>query len=86
MGNGRAALGAEESVDLVSGGGRAGPRLDGAVDGQLVFGDDGDESWAELSQRFCPCKLQQDVSKGVVSAYSRLSRSGVGSHRSDHSR
>jgi hypothetical protein len=44
VGNGRAAVGAEESVDLVSGGGRAGPRLDGAVDGQLVLGDDGDES------------------------------------------
>lgn len=46
MGDGRAALGAEESVDLVSGGGRARPRLDGAVDGQLVFRDDGDESWS----------------------------------------
>lgn len=64
MGNGRAAVRAEESVDLVSGVGRAGPSLDGAVDGQLVLGDDGDESWAELSQQFCPCKFQQDVSSG----------------------
>lgn len=45
MGDGRAALGAEDSVDGVSGGGRAGPLLDGAVDGQRGLGDDGDESW-----------------------------------------
>lgn len=64
MGNGRAALGAEDSVDLVSGVGRAGPRLDGAVDGQLGLGDDSDESWAELNQRFCPCTLQHEVSSG----------------------
>lgn len=48
VGDGRAALGAEESVDGVSGGGRAGPLLDGAVDGQRGFGDDGDESWPEI--------------------------------------
>lgn len=64
MGNGRAALGAEESVDFVSGGGRAGPRLDGAVDGQLVFGDDGDESWPGLSQQFCPLNLNTLFPKG----------------------
>lgn len=45
VGDGRAALGAEESVDIVSRVGLAGPLLDGAVDGQLVPGDDGDESW-----------------------------------------
>lgn len=45
VGDGRAALGAEEAVDDVTG--RAlGARvlLDGAVDGELVLGDDGDES------------------------------------------
>lgn len=45
VGNGRAALGAEESVDGVSRSGRAGPLLDGAVDGEGGFGDDGDEGW-----------------------------------------
>lgn len=44
VGDGRAALGAEDSVDGISGVGLAGPCLDGAVDGQLVFGNDGDES------------------------------------------
>lgn len=44
VGDGRAALGAEEAVDGVSGGGGAGPLLDGAVDGEGGLGDDGDES------------------------------------------
>jgi hypothetical protein len=44
VGNGRAALGAEEAMDGVSGGGGAGPLLDGTVDGEGGLGDDGDES------------------------------------------
>lgn len=44
MGDGRSALGAEESVDGVSRGGGAGPLLDGTVDGEGGLGDDDDES------------------------------------------
>lgn len=44
VGDGRSALGAEESVDGVSRGGGAGPLLDGAVDGERGLGDDDDES------------------------------------------
>lgn len=43
VGNGRAALGAEETVDRVAGSTVAGVLFDGAVDGQDIFGDDGDE-------------------------------------------
>lgn len=44
VGDGRSALGAEESVDGVSRGGGAGPLLDGTVDGERGLGDDDDES------------------------------------------
>jgi len=43
VGNGRAALGAEETMDIVAGRALAGPLLDGAVDGELVLGDNGNE-------------------------------------------
>jgi hypothetical protein len=38
-----AALAAEETVDGLARGAGAGPLLDGAVDGELVLGDDGNE-------------------------------------------
>jgi hypothetical protein len=44
VGDGRSALGAEETVDGLAGRSHAAPLLDGAVDGELVFRDDGDES------------------------------------------
>lgn len=44
VGDGRSALGAEESVDCVSRGGGAGPLLDGTVDGERGLGDDDNES------------------------------------------
>lgn len=40
----RATLGAEDAVDSVAGGTLTSPALGGAIDGQLVLGDDGDES------------------------------------------
>lgn len=43
MGNGRAAVGAEEAVDSLARGSGAGPLLDWAVDGKLVLGDDDNE-------------------------------------------
>lgn len=43
MRNGRTALGAEDPVDGFARRAFAGPFLGGAVDGELVFGDDGDE-------------------------------------------
>lgn len=45
MGNGRAALRAEDPVNLVTGSTRASVALGGSLDGQLVLGDDGDEGW-----------------------------------------
>ena len=45
MRNGRAALGAEEAVDVLAGGALGGVLLDGTVDGELILGDDGDEGW-----------------------------------------
>ena len=47
MGNGRAALGAEEAVDVVARGTLARVFLDGALDGELVLGDDGDEGFGD---------------------------------------
>lgn len=47
MGDGAAALGAEDAVDGLAGGALARPGLGGAVDGELVLGDDGDEGWEE---------------------------------------
>lgn len=43
VGDGRAALGAEEAVDGVAGGAHAGPLLHGAVDGELILGNDDDQ-------------------------------------------
>lgn len=44
VGDGRAAVGAEQAPDRLSGAARALPLLDRTLDGQLVLGDDGDES------------------------------------------
>jgi hypothetical protein len=43
VGYGRAAVGAEEAPDGLAGGALALPLLEGAVDGELVLGDNGDE-------------------------------------------
>lgn len=45
VGNGRATVGAEDAVHGVPGATLAGPGLGGAVEGQLVLGDDGDQSY-----------------------------------------
>lgn len=45
MSNRGATFGAEESVNGVAGRALAGPLLDGPIDGELVFGNDGDESY-----------------------------------------
>lgn len=42
--NGRATLGAEDTVDGVTGAALTSPALGGALDGQLILGDDGDQS------------------------------------------
>lgn len=52
MGNRRAALGAEEAVDGFAGAALAGPCLDGAIDGQLGLGHDGDQGWNKVSTEF----------------------------------
>lgn len=44
MSDGGSALGAEETPDCIAGRARALPLLDGSVDGQLLLGNDGDES------------------------------------------
>lgn len=44
MGNGRAALGAENAVDSLAGRALAGKGLGGSRDGQLVLGDNDDQS------------------------------------------
>lgn len=49
MGNGRAALGAEETPHRFSGRALALPLLHGAIDGELVFGNNGDEGWSLLA-------------------------------------
>jgi hypothetical protein len=42
--NGGATLGAEDAVDGMTGTALTSPALGGAVDGQLILGDDGDQS------------------------------------------
>lgn len=48
VGNGRAALAAEDAVHGLARGALAGPRLGRAVDGELVLGDDDHEGWIGL--------------------------------------
>lgn len=48
VGNGRATLGAEDAVDGVTGAALASPALGGAVDGQLVLGDNSDQGYYSL--------------------------------------
>lgn len=43
VGDGAAALGAEDAVDGLARGSDAGPRFGRSLDGELVLGDDGDE-------------------------------------------
>lgn len=57
MSNGGAALGAEKAMDVFPRGAFAGPFLDGAFDGELVFGDDGDEGCSLVSE---------DLKRGIV--------------------
>lgn len=45
MSDGGATIRAEEAPDGLSRGALALPLLDGAVDSELVLGDDGDEGW-----------------------------------------
>lgn len=49
MGDGRAALAAEDAVHGLAGGAHAGPALGGAGDGHLVLLEDSDEGWAVLA-------------------------------------
>lgn len=51
MGNGAAAFGAEDAVDVLARRALAGPGLGGALDGELVLGDDGYEGWREGGER-----------------------------------
>jgi hypothetical protein len=46
MGDRRAAVGAEQTVDGLARGASASPLLDGTVDGELGLGDNGDKSCA----------------------------------------
>ena len=46
VGDRRATLGAEDAVDGVAGGALASPALGGAVDGQLVLGDDRNQGYS----------------------------------------
>jgi hypothetical protein len=48
VGNGRATLGAEDTVDGVTGAALACPALGGAVDGQLVLGDNSDQGYYSI--------------------------------------
>lgn len=52
VGNGASTLGAEQPPDGVAGGTLALPLLHGAIDGELVLGDDGDESCRGISDLF----------------------------------
>lgn len=94
MGNGGAALGAEKAMDVFPRGAFAGPFLDGAFDGELVFGDDGDEGCSLVSEGFKTgdCAEGRRENGGSVSGlivgigtYSRWNHSGAGSHRSGRS-
>jgi hypothetical protein len=78
MGDRGATLRAEDAVDGEAGGALASPALGRTVDGQLVLGDDSDESYNNLSKSiivFFPRVLPQLT---VTSSHS-----GAGSHRSD---
>ena len=48
VGDRGAALGAEEAPDALAGAALALVLLDGAVDGELVLGDDADEGWGRV--------------------------------------
>jgi hypothetical protein len=45
--DGRATVGAEEAVHVIAGATLASPLLDGAVDGQLILENDGDQGYSE---------------------------------------
>jgi hypothetical protein len=63
--NGRATLGAEDTVDGVTGAALASPALDGAVDGQLVLGNNSDQGYPLISD----CSIGDEKGKGSI--YSR---------------
>ena len=52
VGNGASTLRAEQPPDGVAGGTLALPLLHGAIDGELILGDDGDESCRRISGPF----------------------------------
>lgn len=54
MGDRGATLRAEDAVDGVAGGTLASPALSRAVDGQLVLGDDSDESYNKVNNCISP--------------------------------
>lgn len=58
VGDGRAALGAEDAVDGMARRALAGPGLGGTVDGQSGLRDDGDESYPMLAIELCVCLVQ----------------------------
>lgn len=80
VGDGRAALRAENAMHGLAGAAHAGPALGRALDSQLVLGDDGDES--------CDVVNMYLSSRGAWGRreYSRSSRSGAGSRHSGRRR
>lgn len=78
MGNGRTTLRAEDAVDGLAGGAVLCVALGWALDGQGILGDDSDKGCRTLESA-----LQRLGDYWwVCIAYSRLNRSGAGSHRS----
>lgn len=83
MGDGGAALRAEDAVDGLAGRAFAGVGLGWALDGEFVFGDDGYQGCLNSGSadiRSCPWLVSRDWS-----TYSRQTRFGAGSHRSGRS-
>lgn len=85
VGDGAAALGAEDAVDVLAGGALASPGLGGALDGELVLGDDDDEGWFGEMGQWDSTTYGKGREEGCGAAYSRSSRTGAGSRRSDRS-
>lgn len=75
MGDGRATLRAEQTVDIVAGRALAGVFLDGTVNGQLGLGDNSHQSFS-ISYH---ASIKQE---GRNITYSRSNHSVAGSHRS----
>lgn len=77
MGDRGTTLGAEDTVVGMARSALSGPALDGALDSQLIFGHDGDESFR-----------YQLTAAGTIGTmtHSRSIHSGAGSRRSDRKR